>query len=312
MNSDQSVAPPRRGGGLFWPILLIGLGTIFLLSNLGLLPANLWVVLWQLWPVLLIVLGLEVLLSRRSAWGGTLGALLALLLVLGLTGAVYAAQSYPSFLRIPELRSQQVEHPLAGVRQAEVTIDFPGGRGSLTALGDSQNLIEGEVTTYGDLRDDYSSNGDGARVLLDSRFFPSGPRWFGGGQERWAVALNPSVAYDLKLDGGSGSYEFDLGRLNLRSLAIHGGSGQVRVTLPESGQYRFKLDAGSGSVDVRVPEGVAVRVEYDAGSGSLNAPGLRRVSGSGRDGVYESPGFSQSGPYVVIDLDGGSGSVSIR
>jgi hypothetical protein len=55
-----------------------------------------------------------------------------------------------------------------------------------------------------------------------------------------------------------------------------------------------------------------VRVEYNAGSGSFDAPGLSKVSGGRRDGVYESAGFSQSGAYVIVELDGGSGSVTMR
>jgi len=124
--------------------------------------------------------------------------------------------------------------------------------------------------------------------------------------------LNTRVEYDLALDAGSGSYEFDLRRFNLRSLALDAGSGSIRLTLPEAGQYRFKLEAGSGSISMHVPEGVAVRVEYEAGSGSLNAPGLSKVGGDGRDGTYESANFSESGDYVIIELDGGSGGVTIQ
>jgi hypothetical protein len=81
---------------------------------------------------------------------------------------------------------------------------------------------------------------------------------------------------------------------------------------PPRAPRRFRLNAGSGAVDIRMPDGVALRVEYDGGSGALIAPGLRKVSGGRRDGVYESAGFSPSGQYILVELDGGSGSVTIR
>lgn len=43
-----------HGGGVFWPVFLILVGTAILLVNLGILPKQ----LWQFWPVVLIILGL--------------------------------------------------------------------------------------------------------------------------------------------------------------------------------------------------------------------------------------------------------------
>ena len=45
-----------RRPGLFWPLILIGLGALLLLQNLGYLPAGLWPALAQLWPVIFILL----------------------------------------------------------------------------------------------------------------------------------------------------------------------------------------------------------------------------------------------------------------
>ena len=49
----------RRGVRLFWPIILIGVGSILLLSNLGVITGNPWTIILQLWPVLLIAGGLR-------------------------------------------------------------------------------------------------------------------------------------------------------------------------------------------------------------------------------------------------------------
>ncbi len=50
-------------GGLFWPTVLIILGVILLLQNLGLIPAD----IWKYWPILLVLWGINILL-RRAAW----------------------------------------------------------------------------------------------------------------------------------------------------------------------------------------------------------------------------------------------------
>ena len=70
----------QSGRSFFWPVILLGVGIIWLLTNLGYIPTeNLWI-LFQLWPVLIIMIGLDVIFSRRLP---AVGALLALLLIGG-------------------------------------------------------------------------------------------------------------------------------------------------------------------------------------------------------------------------------------
>lgn len=71
----QSPPPPRpvrRRRSLFFPILLIAVGVIFLLDNMRLLPGNIWENLIQYWPVLLIVLGLDSIFKREGLVGPVL------------------------------------------------------------------------------------------------------------------------------------------------------------------------------------------------------------------------------------------------
>ena len=59
--------PARRKPGLVGPTILIAMGVIFLLNNLGLVSWDIWGTLLQLWPILLIALGLDMLVGRRRA-----------------------------------------------------------------------------------------------------------------------------------------------------------------------------------------------------------------------------------------------------
>jgi hypothetical protein len=67
-----------RQEGLVGPIFLVGLGVVFLLSNLGYLAFEAWPFVLRLWPVLLIAFGLDILTRRRSIAWGLLGLLVAL------------------------------------------------------------------------------------------------------------------------------------------------------------------------------------------------------------------------------------------
>ncbi len=323
MSQNQTHSSTRQRPGLFWPIFLIGVGIIWLLANLGLVAVP-WSQLWRLWPLFLIVIGLDILFGRGGTWGAVLSVILGVLLVAGVIAFLLIAQNNPALLGpnnptwfgapfslgSGQLQTQHLADPIGEARQADVAIGFPGGDGSISALGNSGNLIEGDVTFYGDLTHTVTKNNTTARVELRSESGGPWPFLFGT-RPRWDLKLNPAIEYALQLGVGSGNCNFDLSQLTLSSLSLNHGSGSTQLDLPKSGQYRFALDMGSGSVGIRVPQGVAVRVESHVGSGSLNVNNLQLVSGDSRNGVYESPGFSQSGANVMINVDLGSGSVSI-
>jgi len=68
---EQKSTPPRRRGSLFWPLLLIALGAILLLDNVGVIRGDTWATIVSLWPVLLIVIGLDGIYKREGLVGAT-------------------------------------------------------------------------------------------------------------------------------------------------------------------------------------------------------------------------------------------------
>lgn len=56
---------PADSGKYTWGIILIIIGLLFLLENLGFLDFS--DVISRYWPVLLILLGLKIILNRRSS-----------------------------------------------------------------------------------------------------------------------------------------------------------------------------------------------------------------------------------------------------
>ncbi len=66
----SKLADAPRTGGYTGGVVLVGIGGLFLVSNLGLLP-NGWSV-WDFWPVALIAVGIMLLLER-VAWPDSLG-----------------------------------------------------------------------------------------------------------------------------------------------------------------------------------------------------------------------------------------------
>src|SRR5437016_3305030 len=51
----------------FFAVIFITLGVLLLLSNFGILPANIWSDLWKLWPILLITWGMQMIIGKSQA-----------------------------------------------------------------------------------------------------------------------------------------------------------------------------------------------------------------------------------------------------
>lgn len=322
-NTDSHTGRTEAGRStdLFWPIVLIGAGVVLLMDNQGMLVNRPLALLGAFWPVIFILIGVDIIFSRM----GILGTIVSGLMGLAVVGAAIVALTAPGLTieaplvinlsgpqRSAEMRTERVVHPLAGVASATVQLDLPSGTGGISAARDTANLVEADVNYYGSLVNEVRRFGDTAAIRVGSQ--GSGSFWglFDWGRQRWDVRLNSAVAYDFDLDTGSGSYVFDLTEFKVRGVALNQGSGNSELRIPEGGQYRVRLDVGSGASTIVVPRGLAFRVNYDIGSGSLNVRNAASVSGSGKQGVYETPGFLQSGSYALIDVELGSGSVTIR
>jgi hypothetical protein len=78
--------------GLATPIFWIGLGIVFLLSELGLANWDALQIIIKFWPLLLIAIGLDVLIPRRSLWASVLGLIVLL--------AIFAAALWSMGVRI--------------------------------------------------------------------------------------------------------------------------------------------------------------------------------------------------------------------
>jgi len=104
---------------IFWPLLLIGIGIVFLLSNFGVLAIDVWE-LWRFWPVILIVIGLDILWSWLRRGQGT------------------------------DIETLSLD--LDGLTEAEVSIEYGAGQLRIDSSPAPDKLMEGDFSGGVDYR----------------------------------------------------------------------------------------------------------------------------------------------------------------
>lgn len=296
-----------RGVRLFWPIILIGVGSILLLSNIGVIHGNPWSTIFQLWPVLLIALGLDILLGGATGGRAIVSALLGLLLVGGVLWVLIAQPAIPGLSFGGTLQSTPISHPLDGAESARAELSFGAGANQVHALSDSNNLIEGNLQTYNPPTFVVSQAGGQADIRLSpgttGLFIPPFSP-----EEKWDIGLNPAVTYQINLNMGVGQSKIDLSKLRLSGGQIDGGVGSSETWLPDKGTFSLRINGGVGTLRIYVPHSMALRVEVNGGLGSFHGmPRLQRLD----DDTYETADFSSAESAITLMVNGGVGSITL-
>lgn len=293
------MARPRDWQLPFGAVVLIAVGVLLLLQNLGVLPWSLWPALIQFWPVLLIALGVRLVLGR----GLLASAIIAALLVLALAGATAIALGRGPF----EGRTREtIEEPKDESDRLEAKLRVGAGSLQVSALpAGSSDLVVGEFD--GGARTTLRRRGGTA--LLEVNSGPSWLPWRAGVGGDGTVQLNREIPIELDVDAGAADMLLDLTDLQVTLLDLDTGASKVEVRLPAqvaSGQ--LELNAGAADITIVVPQGVAARIRVSNPLSSLEIDETR-FPRAGK--VYESPDYATAGRRFDIDIDVAAASLKV-
>ncbi|MEN8241598.1 MAG: DUF5668 domain-containing protein [Chloroflexota bacterium] len=299
----------KRRGSLVWPLVLVGLGVFFLLSNMGIIEADIWPSVLRLWPLLLVAIGLDLLLGRRSGiWAG-----ITVVIVLAMFAAGFWLVDTTAGAWNGDLVVHQISQDLSDAESSEVLIHMGVGVLEVEGFSSDTLLISGEIELAEDedLHEDYEVKRDTVFYELDTRGQEYYPSWFINngweGDKDWELALNDDIPMDLTIDTGVGVSVIDVSELALTYLRVDSGVGETTVYLPATGQYTVSIDAGVGEITVYIPADLEVRMQLDTGLGETKILG----SYYNRNGYYYSEGFDTAEHYVEISIDGGVGEITV-
>lgn len=258
---------------LFWPIVLIGVGVLWLLSNLNLVADFSWWSLWRLWPLILIGIGLDILFGRRHPLlGAAIGIVMVALAIALIVFFPDALQTSGIFGRSDvEIITEQFNAEIGQADAAVLNIDFSIGESHVFALDDSSNIIEAELRHFGEI-DFRVSEGDTTNIHLSQEEINLGPFFNLDGRDlQWEIGLTPSIPLDLDLRGGVGEALVDLEDLTLSSFEMEVGVGDMEIVLPALPDDTLtRIEGGVGTVELRLTEGGPVNLHIKGGVGKFD------------------------------------------
>ncbi|MFN8419431.1 MAG: DUF5668 domain-containing protein [Anaerolineae bacterium] len=326
--------PSHHQRSWFWPLILIGVGLIWLLRNLEIISSANILVLLRLWPLLLIAAGINVLVAHRNPqWGLWIGAGTVVIAVAIMVVA-------PNFgIGKLETTTDQYAEPLGAATSADVTLELGAGTTVVQALADSNQLITADITHVDEVY--FSASGSTSKSVrlsnntTSTSFFVTD--WASDFSVlRWNIGLTTAIPLSLKINGGVGDSTFDLSGVKLTGLNFRSGVGNSRLLLPAAEEsysvtadggvgdteivlrsgaaLNLQITGGVGSFDLVVPPDVALRLEVTSDLGKVSVPNTYvRVSGDGdHDGIWTTPNFDTATHKVYVSFKGGLGSLTVH
>lgn len=259
---------------IFWGIVLVALGGLFLLDNLGLLPVRAWSLFW---PLFLIAAG-------------------------GLT-------LYGVMRRSAPRAASQAEVALEGATRARVRVHHGAGRlrvqaGSkpgVLAYGSFAGGLAARTRRQGDLLDaDLSPQTDPVAFIAPWNWGP-------GGAYDWNLTLSDAIPLELDFETGASESHLDLAGLRASAVSLKTGASSTTLTLPGQpvGTCVVRIEAGAASIQAKVPAGVEAFVRTESGLGDVHVDRARFLP---VPGGYQTAGYANATNRLEIKASVGVAS----
>jgi cell wall-active antibiotic response 4TMS protein YvqF len=290
-----------RYRSFFWPALLIFVGVVALLVNVGQIPVERVFEAVNLWPLILVVIGLELIIRRRlHGAGGDIAAALVVVLAIVAATIYVAAAPNPSATRTLDASAS-----VDGLSSASLQVDVGGATlriSSDTTLG--SDLYRVHIQYTGSRPTVELNNGGRLHIEQAGNSFPS----LQGGRFTMDLALNTAIPWSIVENSGATAETMNVPDLNLTSLAINTGASREEILLGTPvGAVPIHINGGALTVDITRGGGTDATIKVSGGAVALMADGnTYHAIGSAS---YET--VSQGSNRFVIVIDGGACTVTL-
>ena len=300
--------------GVFWPLLLIALGLIFLLQNFGFISGVSWLAVASLWPLLLILIGLDIAFARR--WPLPTLAVEVAVIAGGLALVAISPNLSPGVFVFGDgdgSGETDVSAPRGIATEMSLTLNG-GAIRSYHVTGGSTQLLEAHSANP-DLRL-RTSGTTRAVVRLDQA---SGGFFHPISEGDVQIRVAGDIPTSLTINVGAGDFDVDLSDVRVTDARVNVGASSMRFVVPKpSGDMAIRINGGASNIVLVVPDGVDARIATTGGLLSLRSDNTRLGTGGEARGCVacgnsvETSGYSAARDRVTVTISAGASSIVVR
>jgi len=309
-----------RSKNVFWGVVLVTIGILFVLRNMGIIYFS-WYSILNLWPVFLIVLGVS-LLPINGIVRIILGFLVITLSLIFISNTDYYDRyqyfgphnwrwwdndEYSNYDNDEtyEWRDQELyEEYDDEINNAILKLDAIAGEFYISETTDYLIKFnrEGNFGKYY-LHADNVGSAVELKIDMDS-YIESGPRL----KNQAEISLHTEPVWNIKVDAGAAKLDFDLSPYKIDKLDIDNGASAIKIRLGDKyKKTNLIINSGAAATVIEVPQSSGCKVLTNTVLTSKSLDGFDKLE----NGEYITDNFSTSDNTIVIEVDAAISSLKV-
>lgn len=303
---------------VMWGIVLLFVGGVLLLENFQVIDFY-WRNVWRFWPIFLIIAGVNILFNKNKSQLGSVISIVILAFTLCLL--FFKGQESPDGKRLfntgiggrgnnsdadSNSNSDKLEHlhfaePFVDVADMRTVLNISGGGTSFSLNESADSLITADVKKRGGIFTVKNVNSDGLRTI-DFKMKGNSNWSVSEGGNEVDLRLNKQPKWEVNVNLGAGSIDFDLSDYKISDFNFDGGAAALSVKfgalLPLT---NVNVKTGIADVKIKVPKTAGCKIRAKTGLSSKEFNDFKKMS----DGTFESANYESAVNKIIINLDGG-------
>jgi hypothetical protein len=297
---------------LFWAIILISIGILFLLGNFGIIHFN-WFSFWRLWPLILIFWGIAVL-PLKDMYKFILLIGFVVLTIVFFNKIDKTRPWYLDFHRgfsdedfkiwdsdkdnetTYNYKDQNLVVPFDSLSDKGI-LNLDAAAGNFAISGNTNDFLA--FSKSGDIGNYELTSSDSKGIKTITLKMNEGSVRHNIKKNSVDIRLNSKPSWNLSLNIGAAEMNMDLSEYKIDTAEFDAGASSIEIKLGDKNPLTVvNFDAGASSITVKVPKTSGCQVSSESFMVSKEFEGLEKV----RDNVYQSPAFSSSKNKVLITV----------
>ena len=280
---------------IFWGLLFVSIGILFLLKNIGLLYIDLSNI-WRFWPVVIILWGISYFTKNQIVKGFIAGISG---LILAVTLFAFFNSSYNFICNAFSLNDDDINFTIndskdtssyseafdPAIKNGEFHLN--AGAGSFIINDSTDDLMhaatQGLKNNYDITRHDEDDKSS-ITMTMRKRHFEFNDEHH---KNKTQIKLNTAPIWDLNFDVGAAALKVKLGN-------------KLNVT-------KFQLKAGVSSVDILVPESSGCEIRCNTALSSKNFDDFNKINSN----LYQTDNFDNAKKKIFIEINTGISSIHV-
>lgn len=302
---------------VFWAIILIAIGVLFMLDNLNVLDFGFWKFL-SLWPLILILWGVSILPVKDWI------KVVSLVLILALTVVFYPRITTQPWFDVhgcsrhvhidrsddetdtTAYQPQNLSVPFdSTVTASELKLQAAAGKYNVEGMT-SDMLSFNKRGDIGDYSLTTTSEGTKKRISLE---IDDDNRNHSLDNNRVDIRLTDRTPWNLDLDIGAAEVLLDLREYRVDTLKLQAGAAAIRIKAGEkSPAMNMEFNAGAASIAVEVPKASGCRVKSESFLVTKEFEGFKNMG----DGIYQTENYETAPNKIQFTLQSAFAKIEIR